>query len=143
MANFTITPLINGTTPVPTRVWKDPPFLQGTARQPSRIAPNNDRQHRFYRVSPGTLVQLQAIMLDATAPELDAVVGAFTCWAVERPTETAPTKTYPVPGTSAVVNWLLEAQGHYTFAMRHENTQDAPKASAGGAVVIHIDATGD
>jgi len=137
MPGFRITPSVSPNTYVelPTRIWSDP----ASASRPSRITVANDRQNRFYRVAPGTLVRLAAIIDGSNVFQADAI-QRFSAWAIEHASAYAPIKSYPIALTSSVVEFLLDEIGHYTLAMRGEGDGDPNKAI--GAVFIHIDVTG-
>lgn len=137
MPAFRVTPAIAPDTYVEmeTRLWTDP----GTVSRPSRITPTNDRQHRYYRAAPGDTVRLAA-RLPGEATALDDTECVFSAWAIEYAGGGPPAKSYPVVGTSAIVDFLLNSVGHYLLAMRMENVFDDPDM-AGGVIFIHIDVT--
>ena len=122
-------------------LWTDP----ASASRPSRITSKNDQQHRFFSVDAASTpawITLNAILDGETLPGDDTDVGLFTSWCIEHPMVGVPQKNYPDPAKSSIVEWRLEDIGHYLFAMRHENTEDAPNAAAGGVVLFHVDVIG-
>ncbi len=137
MPAFRIIPSVSPATYVelPARVWADP----ASSTRASRITTVNDRQNRFYRVAPGTLVRLAAI-LDSSNVFQNDTVQKFTAWPLEYASAYPPIKSYPIASTSSVVEFLLDVVGHYTLAMRGES-EGADPAKAIGAVFIHIDVT--
>lgn len=140
MPSFRVTPTIAPATYTPqigTRIWSDHASIP--LGRPSRITPLASRQHRYFRVGVGTTVRLAA-RLDGQAVALNDATNFFTAWAVEHASPYAPPKTYPVGGTSAIVDFRLDYVGHYLLAMRAENIFSDP-ATAGGVVLVHIDVT--
>lgn len=120
-----------------TRIWGDPAF----GDRPSRITPANDRQHRFFRCAPGTLVALAAV-LDAEVVVQNDGFAVFTSWPIEHASSYPPAKVYPLVGFSALVHYQLDKVGHYLLAMRMENTAAFNDITyAGGVVLVHIDVT--
>jgi hypothetical protein len=121
------------------RVWEDP----ASASLPSRLTGINDRQHRRLVAQQGTVLTLLAALEGDSGTHPDTVVGLFTMWPIEWPTDAGqPAQSIPLPGMSAIQRFVLNGRGHYTFGVRHENTQDAPNAAAGGVVVFHVDVEG-
>ena len=139
MPDFEVVPtLAPSGAPIVPAVWADPP----SPIRPSRIAPLGDRQHRFIKLAPGNTLQLDAKLHTQSTPQPDTTVGGFTAWCIECPNGGTPAKSYPVAGQSSTVRWKVQVIGHYLFAMRHEDTRDAPYAAAGGVVLVHCDVIG-
>jgi len=137
MSDFYVTP--TGSPALDNRVWEDPASVD----LPSRLTYINDRQHRRLVAQPGVTLTLTACLEGEAAPQADSVVGLFTMWPIEWPEGVGqPAQAIPTPGTSAVQTFVLTGEGHYTFGVRHEDTQDAPSAAAGGCVVVHLDVEG-
>jgi len=140
MPNFRVIPSLQPGdlyTPLGTRIWGDP----AATLRPSRITTANDRQHRFYRCAPGSLVCL-ACVLDGESAVLDDTDNYFTAWTIEY-AGSPPLLTHPIASTSAAPHWLLNDIGHYLLAVRRENTElFADTEHAGGVVLVHIDVTG-
>lgn len=137
MPAFRIVPSVSPNTYVelPTRIWSDP----ASASRASRITVANDRQNRFYRVAPGTLVRLAAI-LDGFDVFQNDIAQKFSAWPVEYASAYPPIKSYPIALTSSVVEFKLDEIGHYVLAMRGES--EGIPAKAIGAILVHIDVTG-
>lgn len=138
MPGFRIVPSVSPNTYVelPTRIWSDP----ASSTRASRITVANDRQNRFYRVAPGTLVRLAALLDDEVVFKNDTF-QKFSAWAIEHASAYPPVKSYPIAVTSSVVEFKLDEVGHYLLAMRGESEGGDP-AKAIGAVLVHIDVTG-
>jgi hypothetical protein len=117
-------------------VWTDP----ATASRPSRIQGVNDQQFRRLVAVSGTQLLVEAIRDGQSAVEPDSVVGLFTMWPIEWPTSSpVPSPEIVTPGTSAAQAFSLVDGGHYTFAVRHEDTNAGVGSNAGGAIVFHLD----
>lgn len=116
--------------------WEDP----ASVTRPSRITNQNDRTYRRINALVGTVLTLTAIPENYTTPQPDSVVGLFTMWPLEVPfVGGMPIQAIPTAGVSSVQTFVLDRVGHYTFAVRHEDTNDAPLAAAGGFVVLHFE----
>lgn len=116
--------------------WEDAP----SADRPSRITIQNDMIYRRTNAVVGTVLTIEAILDGQTSAQDDSVVGLFTMWPVEYPAGSGkPVQTIPTEGKSSIQTFTLGLIGHYTIAVRHENTKDAPYAAPGGAVLIHIE----
>jgi hypothetical protein len=116
--------------------WED----EASSTKPSRITGSSDRSYRRVNASINSTLTLTAVLYGQTSPQPDSAVGRFTMWPIEVPAGGGnPLQTIPTPGTSAVQTFVLGKVGHYTFAVRHENTRDAPNAVAGGVVVLHVE----
>lgn len=121
---------------VSNRLWEDP----ASATRASRIVGVNERQYRRLVVQQNEQVTLSAILTGETSVQPDSVVGLFTMWPIEWPTDAGqPSQIIPVAGTSGLQWFILNGVGHYTLGVRHEDTQDATQAAAGGVVVVHLD----
>lgn len=132
--------VVTGSPSLSNRVWEDPPSVT----RPSRITAKNELQHRRLVAQVDTILTLTAIRNGETSPELDSAMGKFIAKAIEYPTGIPiPFPTIVIPGRSSVQQFLLEGFGHYTLAIRHEDTQDAPYAAAGGTVFVHVDVEGE
>ncbi len=132
MPGFRVIPSISPATYVelPTRIWSDP----ASSVRASRITLANDRQNRFYRVAPGTLVRLGAI-LTGESTVLDDTNEEFSSWPIEYASAYPPVKSYPTVSFSSIVEYKLDEVGHYLLGMRCLN-------AALGAVFVHVDVTG-
>lgn len=132
-----------GSPALSSEVWVDPASVD----RPSRIVGVNDRQFRQIKAQLGTTLTLTAILNTDTAPQQNGIVGFFSMWPIEYPTAGGqPGHSIPVASISAVQEFYLNAPGHYTFAVRHEDTDafgggGGDDQRAGGAVVLHIEVT--
>lgn len=116
--------------------WEDP----ASVSRPSRITNQNDRTYRRINALVGTVLTISAVPEGYTTPQPDSLVGLFTMWPLEVPSGNGmPMQTIPTAGTSAVQTFVMDRVGHYTFAVRHEDTDDAALAAAGGFVVLHFE----
>ena len=116
--------------------WEDP----ASVSRPSRITNQNDRSYRRINALVGTILTLTAIPNGYAIPQADSVVGLFTMWPIEVPSLNGmPVQSVPTVGMSSVQTFVLNGVGHYTIVVRHENTEDAPLAAAGGFVVLHFE----
>ena len=105
MPNFRVIPSLQPGdlyTPLGTRIWGDP----AATLRPSRITTANDRQHRFYRCAPGSLVCL-ACVLDGESAVLDDTDNYFTAWTIEY-AGSPPLLTHPIASTSAGPRWCWQ-----------------------------------
>lgn len=118
------------------RIWEDP----ASTTRASRIVGINDRQYRRLVVQQNDTLAISAYLTGESLLQPDSTVGLFTMWPIEWPTDAGqPSQSQPFGGTSALQWFLLNGVGHYTIGIRHEDTEDAPQAAAGGVVVVHVD----
>lgn len=116
--------------------WED----ASSVTRPSRITNQNDRTYRRINALVGSTLTLSAYPEGYSSPQPDSIVGLFTMWPLEVPAGNGmPLQTIPTAGMSAVQTFVLDRIGHYTFAVRHEDTNDAALAAAGGFVVLHFE----
>jgi hypothetical protein len=119
-------------------VWTDPP----SATRPARVVGINDRQFRQITAELDTVLRVDAIRDGQTVIQTDAVVGSFSMWPIEWPTVGGPPVwAQPIPGTSARQEFTLGVAGHYTFAVRHNDTSAGIGSASGGAIIFHIEVT--
>jgi len=117
-------------------VWED----AASSTKPSRITSSNDQVYRRVNATVGCTLTLTSILYGQSVAQPDSVVGLFIMWPLEVPAGPGnPRQAIPTDGMSSIQTFILDRIGHYAFAVRHENTQDAPNAVAGGVVVIHLE----
>ena len=124
-------------TPLVSALWED----AASVSRPSRITSSNDRTYRRTNIQRGSTLTLAAIVTGQAFPQPDSSIGLFTMWPLEVPNQSGgmPLQSIPTAGQSSIQTFLIDRIGHYTFAVRHENTEDAPSAFAGGVVVLHFE----
>lgn len=116
--------------------WVDP----ASVSRPSRITNQNDRTYRRLNVLVGSTLTLSAVLNSESDPRMDSDIGMFTMWAIEYPTGGgAPYQSIPTLAKSSVQAFVLDQVGHYTLAVRHEDSDLAPFSAAGGVFVLHFE----